>query len=43
MVETFVAHEGLVALEHFYGVLTSNQGCSHVEYPRLPIMIVPSG
>ena len=25
MVETFVAHEGLVALEHFYGVGTSNQ------------------
>ena len=25
MVETFVAHEGLVALEHFYGVETSNQ------------------
>ena len=25
MVETFVAHEGLVALEHFYGVQTSNQ------------------
>ena len=25
MVETFVAHEGLVALEQFYGVGTSNQ------------------
>ena len=25
VVETFVAHEGLVALEHFYGVRTSNQ------------------
>ena len=25
VVETFVAHEGLVALEHFYGVGTSNQ------------------
>ena len=25
VVETFVTHEGLVALEHFYGVRTSNQ------------------
>lgn len=25
VVEMFVAHEGLVALEHFYGVRTSNQ------------------
>ena len=40
VVETFVTHEALVVLEHFYGVGTSNQVARAF---RLPTTTVPNG